>query len=60
LNSFQNSTTKAFSALVEFVSTQTRAFGERLDSGIKTIDDRVAGIADKLNADMAKMGAESP
>jgi DNA recombination protein RmuC len=59
LNSFQNSTNKAFSTLVEFVSTQTRAFGERLDTGIKTIDDRVAGIADKLNADIAKMGDEA-
>jgi DNA recombination protein RmuC len=59
LKSFQDSTIKAFSALVESVSTQTRAFGERLDSGIKVIDEKVAGIADKLNADIAKMGDDA-
>jgi hypothetical protein len=59
LNSFQNSTTKAFSTLVEFVSTQTRDFRERLDSGIKAFDGKVVGIADKLNADIAKLGDEA-
>jgi DNA recombination protein RmuC len=59
LKSFQDSMNKAFSALVEFVGTQTRTFGERLDSGIKVIDEKVAGIADKLNVDIAKMGAEA-
>src|SRR5687767_7905415 len=49
LKGFQDSTNKAFSTLVEFVGTQTRAFGERLDSGIKAIDGKVATIADKLN-----------
>jgi DNA recombination protein RmuC len=59
LKGFQDSTNKAFSTLVEFVSTQTRAFGERLDSGIKVIDEKVAGIADKLNVDIAKMGDDA-
>ena len=56
---FQDGTNKAFSTLVEFVSTQTRAFGERLDSGIKVIDERVASIANKLNVDIDKMGDDA-
>ena len=59
LKGFQDSTNKAFSTLVEFVGTQTRAFGERLKSGIKAIDGKVAGIADKLNLDIAKMGDDA-
>src|SRR5260370_38647007 len=52
LKSFQDSTNKAFSTLGEFVSTQTRAVGERLDTGIKGIAEKVARIAAKLNSDI--------
>ena len=59
LKSFQDSTVKAFSALNEIVGTQTRMFGDRLELGIKLIDGKVAGIGDKLNTDLAKMGDEA-
>jgi hypothetical protein len=36
-----------------------RGFGERLDAGIKLIDERTAGIATKLNDDMVQMRSEA-
>jgi DNA recombination protein RmuC len=59
LTNFQNSTMKAFSTLVEFVGTQTKAFGDRLDSGVKAIDEKVIWIGDKLNADITRMGDDA-
>jgi DNA recombination protein RmuC len=59
LKGFQDTTNKAFGILSEGVNTQIRGFGERLDGGVKTIDQRVAGIAEKLNADVEHMGADA-
>jgi DNA recombination protein RmuC len=59
LKGFQDTTIKAFGILSEGVNAQIRSFGDCLDGGVKTIDQRVAGIAEKLNADLAQMGADA-
>ena len=59
LKNFQDTTANAFSALGTGVGGQVRDFGERLDGGIRTIDGRVAGIAEKLNADIAQLGEDA-
>jgi DNA recombination protein RmuC len=59
LKNFQDTTTNAFSTLGSGVGGQVREFGERLDAGIRTIDLRVAGIAEKLNADIAQLGEDA-
>jgi DNA recombination protein RmuC len=59
LKNFQDTTIKSFSALSEGVNTQVRAFVERLDAGVKIIDQQVAGIAEKLNTDIARIGVDA-
>ncbi len=59
LRGFQDSTLKAVAILSENVDGQVKAFGERLDAGINTIDQRVAAIAEKLNIDIARMAEEA-
>jgi hypothetical protein len=57
LKGFQELTLAAFARLRDGIDAQVRGFGERLDAGIKLIDERAAGIATKLNGDsrMVKM-----
>ncbi len=59
LKGFQELTVAAFAGLREGIEGQVRGFGERLDAGIKVIDERAAGIATKLNGDMAQMRSEA-
>jgi hypothetical protein len=59
LKGFQDTTIKAFGFFSEGVNAQIRGFGERLDTGINTVEQRVKGIAEKLNADIGQMGAEA-
>jgi DNA recombination protein RmuC len=59
LKNFQQITLAAFSALREAIEGQVRAFGDRLDTGIKTIDQRAAAIAEKLNEDISSMRTEA-
>jgi DNA recombination protein RmuC len=59
LSGFQEFNLKAFSTLREGIDGQVRSFGERLDGGIKAIDDRAASISAKLNDDMAQMRTEA-
>jgi hypothetical protein len=49
----------AAGGLRDGIEGQVRGFGERLDGGIKLIDERAAGIAIKLNGDMAQMRSEA-
>ena len=59
LKGFQDTTIKAFGFFSEGVNAQIRGFGERLDTGINTVEQRVKGIAEKLNTDIGQMGAEA-
>jgi DNA recombination protein RmuC len=59
LKGFQDTTIKSFGVLSEGANNQIRAFGERLDAGIKIVDQRVDGIASKLNADLAQMADDA-
>src|SRR5215204_1962763 len=59
LKNFQQMTLTAFNTLRDGIDDQVRAFGERLDGGVKGIDQRAAAIADKLNADLTTMRVEA-
>ena len=59
LKGFQDTTIKAFGVLTAGVNSQMRGFGERLDGGIKTVEQRVEGIAEKLNTDIGQMGEDA-
>ena len=59
LTNFQDSTLNAFATLGDGIDVQVRSFGERLDGGVRAIDDRAAAIAAKLNDDMAEMRTEA-
>ena len=59
LKGFQELTVAAFAGLRDGIDGQVRGFGERLDAGIKIIDERAAGIATKLNGDMEQMRSEA-
>ena len=59
LKGFQELTLAAFGTLRDGIDAQVRGFGERLDGGIKAIDERAAAISIKLNDEMAQMRAEA-
>jgi hypothetical protein len=59
LTSFQEMMLTTFGTMRDGIDGQVRGFGERLDAGIKAIDERTAGIATKLNADIAQMRLEA-
>jgi DNA recombination protein RmuC len=59
LTSFQEMTLATFGTMRDGIDRQVSAFGERLDAGIRAIDERAAGIATKLNDDMAHMRSEA-
>ena len=59
LKGFQELTLAAFAGLRDGIDGQVRGFGERLDAGIKLIDERAASIATKLNGDMEQMRSEA-
>jgi DNA recombination protein RmuC len=59
LKGFQELTVAAVGGLRDGIEGQVRGFGERLDAGIKIIDERAAGIATKLNGDMEQMRSEA-
>jgi DNA recombination protein RmuC len=53
---FQENTSRMFSVYFDGMNGQIRNFGERLDGGIKAIEQKVHGIGEKLDADIAQMG----
>lgn len=59
LKEFQELTFTAFGNLRDGIDAQVRGFGERLDGGIKAIDERAAFISTKLNDEMAQMRTEA-
>jgi len=59
LRGFQETTVKSFGVLSDSANTQIRSFGERLDAGIKVVEQRVHGLSEKLNTDLAQMGTEA-
>jgi DNA recombination protein RmuC len=56
---FQEALIGAIRTLNEFMRTEIKDFGGRLDTGTATIDKRVEGIATKLNDDLGRMTTES-
>ncbi|WP_407522729.1 DNA recombination protein RmuC [Methylobacterium oryzisoli] len=59
IRDFRESTTGTFTVHFQGAETQMRTFGERLDAGIKIVEHRVHGIAEKLDADLGQMGASA-
>ena len=59
LTGFQDLMLTTFSTVRDGIDGQVRGFGERLDAGIRAIDERAASIAAKLNDDMAQMRSEA-
>jgi DNA recombination protein RmuC len=59
LKSFQEGALAGVGTLSEFIRLQIRDFGERLDIGMKQVDERVAAISAKLNDDLGKMSVEA-
>ncbi len=41
------------------LGADVKEFGDRLDKGVKTIDERAAAIGAKLDQDMTRMGEEA-
>jgi DNA recombination protein RmuC len=50
---------QSFGLLRDGIDGQVRGFGERLNEGVKAIDERAAAIATKLNDDLAQMRTEA-
>jgi DNA recombination protein RmuC len=59
LKGFQELTLTAFGNLRDGIDAQVRGFGERLDGGVRSIDERAAAISAKLNDEMARMRSEA-
>ena len=59
LRAFQDATLRVFRELRDFQACEVRAFGERLDAGIRVIDERVAGIGGRLAEDNVKRSQEA-
>jgi DNA recombination protein RmuC len=59
LSAFQEGTQKAFKMLIEFMSTRLSDFGMRLDSSIKTMDEKVEGIGVKLSENLGQMAFDA-
>jgi hypothetical protein len=56
LTSFQEMMLTTFGTIRDGIDGQVRGVGERLDAGIKAIDERAAGISTKLDNDIAQSG----
>lgn len=59
LRGFQETTLRVFRELGESLSADVKEFGDRLDKGVKAIDERAAAIGGKLDQDMNRMGEEA-
>jgi DNA recombination protein RmuC len=59
IRGFQDSTLKAFRELGDALATRINEFGNRMDAGVKAIDDRAVAIGHKLDHDIAHMGEDA-
>jgi DNA recombination protein RmuC len=59
IRGFQDSTLKAFRELGDVLATRINEFGNRMDAGVKAIDDRVVAIGHKLDHDIGHMGEDA-
>jgi DNA recombination protein RmuC len=59
LRGFQELTLSAFGTLRDGIDAQVHGFGERLDSGVKAIDERTAMISTRLNEELAQTRVEA-
>lgn len=59
IRGFEETSLRLFHDLGDALETKVKQFGERLDQGVSTIDDRAAAIGTKLDEDMARLGEEA-
>jgi DNA recombination protein RmuC len=59
LRGFQETTLKVFRELSDVLGAEVKEFGDRLDRGIKAIDERAAAIGTKLDRDIASIDEEA-
>jgi DNA recombination protein RmuC len=59
LRGFQETTLKVFREFGDSLGGEVKEFGNRLDKGVRIIDERAAAIGSKLDQDMARMGEEA-
>lgn len=59
ITKFQEAISSGFSDLRAGIDTQIRGFGDHLEKGVSSIDQKATGIASKLDADMDRMRSES-
>jgi DNA recombination protein RmuC len=59
LRGFQDSTLKAFLELGDALRVRISEFGNRMDAGVKSVDDQATAIAKKLDADIAHLGEDA-
>jgi DNA recombination protein RmuC len=59
LRGFQETTLKVFRELGDSLGAEVKEFGNRLDKGVRTIDERAAAIGSKLDQEMTRMGEEA-
>jgi len=59
LKGFQELNIAAFGTLRQGIDSQVHGFGERLNEGVKAIDERAGAISTKLNDEMAQMRSEA-
>lgn len=59
LRGFQETTLKVFREFGDSIGGDVKGFGNRLDKGVKTIDERAAAIGTKLDQDVTRMGEEA-
>lgn len=56
---FQETVTKLFGDLAVSLNDNVRGFGDRLETALRTVENRFAAIGSKLDADLKAMGEEA-
>lgn len=59
LRGFQDTTLKLFRELSDSLAADVAEFGNRLDKGIKAVDERATGISSQLDQGITRMGEEA-
>ena len=59
IRGFQETTLRAFRELGDGLGVHMRGFSDRLEVGVKSIDDRARLIGEKIDQDVAQMGTEA-
>ena len=59
IRGFQDGTITTFRVLGDALTTRINEFGNRMDAGVKAIDDRTVAISQKLDHDVAQIGEDA-